>query len=206
LGAKIHNPKDPSADLSDMLMQVVGALFASMEQHDPLWSERAGSQPVRLFGFPYEVGVEPVHVNVERMISHFRQGLTDLEPIWRTILTEDTFERLLALNDGPLTECRIPDELWVHVVYDAATAYHQRLMPREHLLKALTPLYLGRTASFVLTTQGLTSTEAEQKIEGLCHAFEQLKPYLIERWHPPMAQLAAHLPQQQATDNAGGTL
>ena len=60
LGAKIHNPKDPSADLSDMLMQVVGALFASMEQHDGLWAERAGSQPVRLFGFPYEVGVEAV--------------------------------------------------------------------------------------------------------------------------------------------------
>ncbi len=204
LGAKIHNPKDPSADLSDMLMQVMGALFASMEQHDRLWSERTGSQPVRLFGFPYEVGVEPVHVNVERMVSHFRQGLTDLEPIWRTILAENTFERLLKLNDGPLTECRVPDELWVQVVYDAATAYHQRLMPRDHLLKALTPLYLGRTASFVLATQGLTSTEAEQKIDALCHAFEQLKPYLIERWQPPVAPSTAQVARQHATDNAGG--
>ena len=206
LGAKIHNPKDPSADLSDMLMQVVGALFASMEQHDGLWAERAGSKPVRLFGFPYEVGVEPVKVNVERMVSHFRQGLTDLESIWQIILAEDTFKQLRSLNDGPLTECRVPDELWVQVVYDAATAYHQRVMPREHLLKALTPLYLGRTASFVLATQGLTSTEAEQKIEGLCQAFEQLKPYLIDRWHPPVVQSAAHVPQQQATDNGGRTI
>lgn len=204
LGAKIHNPKDPSADLSDMLMQVVGALFASMEQHDQLWSEHRGSQPVRLFGFPYEVGVEPVNVNIQRMVSHFRQGLTDLEPIWRTILTEETFTRLHQLNDGPPTECRVPDDLWVQVVYDAATAYHQRLMPREHLLKALTPLYLGRTASFVLATQGLTSTEAEKHIESLCQSFEQLKPYLIERWHPPVAPSGAHAPQQQAANNAGG--
>ena len=65
---------------------------------------------------------------------------------------------------------------------DAAAAYHKRVMPREHLLKAFTPLYLGRTASFVLETQGLTTQEAEGRIEQLCLAFEQQKPYLIARW------------------------
>jgi hypothetical protein len=57
-------------------------------------------------------------------------------------------------------------------------------MPREHLLKALTPLYLGRTASFVLETQGLTSIEAEGRIEILCQTFEKQKSYLIQRWGP----------------------
>jgi hypothetical protein len=187
LGAKIHNPKDPAADLSAMLMQVMGALFALMEQHERLWSQHVGSQPVPLFGFPYEVGVEPVHVDVERMASHYRQGLTDLEPIWRQILTDDTFSQLRDQSD---TECRISDELWVHVVYDAAIAYRKRIMPRDHLLKALTPLYLGRTASFVYATQGLTSMEAEQKIEALCHTFERMKPYLVERWQLPERQAA----------------
>ena len=37
LGAKIHDPKDPAADLSSMLRQVVGALFALMEAHAPTW-------------------------------------------------------------------------------------------------------------------------------------------------------------------------
>jgi glucosylglycerate synthase len=83
LGAKIHNPKDPSADLSAMLTQVMGALFALMEKHEVLWSRLEGSQPVPLFGFTYEVGVEPVHVNMERMVLHYRQGLADLEPISR---------------------------------------------------------------------------------------------------------------------------
>src|SRR5262244_3195901 len=93
LGAKIHNPKDPAADLSAMLTQVVGALFASMEQHEGLWARQGESQPVPLFGFPYEVGIEPVHVNVERMVAHYRQGLTDLEPIWQQILTKDTISQ-----------------------------------------------------------------------------------------------------------------
>lgn len=204
LGAKIHNPKDPGADLSAMLMQVMGALFALMEQHEGFWSRPGPSQPVPLFGFPYEVGVEPVHVNVERMVSHYRQGLTDLGPIWHQILSNDTVSHLQALQGTADTDCRIPDELWVQIVYDAATAYHKRIMPRDHLLKALTPLYLGRTASFVQATQGLTSKEAEQQIEVLCRTFEHMKPYLIERWQPPALQPAASDLLHHSTSDAGG--
>jgi hypothetical protein len=111
---------------------------------------------------------------------------------------------LRDLQGASGTDCRIPDELWVQVVYDAATAYHKRIMPIEHLLKALTPLYLGRTASFVHATQGLTSTEAEQKIEALCHTFERMKPYLVERWQPPALQPAAPALLHHTTTDAGG--
>jgi hypothetical protein len=94
--------------------------------------------------------------------------------------------------------------LWVQVVYDAATAYHKRIMPRDHLLKALTPLYLGRTASFVQATQGLTSKEAEYKIEALCRTFENMKPYLVDRWRPPMLQPIAPALLRHTTVAAGG--
>ena len=187
LGAKIHNPKDPTADLSAMLVQVMGAVFALMEEHQPVWAGVKGSNPVKLFGFQYDVGVEPVNVNVDRMISSFRQGLADLEPIWRQMLEPDTVEGLLLLKDWPLQAFRIPDEFWARLIYDVAVSYHRRAMPREHLLKAFTPLYLGRTATFVLETQGLTSAEAEGRIEALCQAFEERKPYLVERWQAPLA-------------------
>jgi len=187
LGAKIHNPKDPAADLSAMLVQVMGAVFALMEEQQFVWVEVKGSNPVKLFGFQYDVGVEPVNVNVDRMISSLRQGLADLEPIWRQMLAPDTVEGLLRLKDCPLQAFRIPDELWARLIYDVAVSYHQRVMPREHLLKAFTPLYLGRTATFVLETQGLTSHEAEGRIEFLCQAFEDRKPYLVERWKAPLS-------------------
>jgi hypothetical protein len=187
LGAKIHNPKDPAADLSAMLVQVMGAVFALMEEHQPVWAGVKGSNPVKLFGFQYDVGVEPVNVNVDRMISSFRHGLADLEPIWRQMLGPDTVEGLLPLKDCPPQAFRIPDNLWARLIYDVAVSYHRRVMPREHLLKAFTPLYLGRTASFVLETQGLTSSEAEGRIEALCQAFEERKPYLVERWQAPLA-------------------
>jgi hypothetical protein len=66
---------------------------------------------------------------------------------------------------------------------DSSQNGHRRDLPRQHLLKAFTPpLYLGRTASFVLETQGLTSAEAEGRIEALCQVFEKYKPYLLTRW------------------------
>ncbi|TKB91854.1 MAG: hypothetical protein E8D41_10325 [Nitrospira sp.] len=175
-----------------------------MEKHEALWSRQEGSQPVPLFGFTYEVGVEPVHVNMERMVLHYRQGLADLEPIWRQILADDTFAQLRDLQGTSNTDCRIPDELWVQVVYDAAIAHRKRIIRRDHLLKALTPLYLGRTASFVHATQGLTSVEAEQKIEALCLTFERMKPYLVERWQPPAPQPAAPALLHHTSTDAGG--
>ncbi len=187
LGAKIHNPKDPAADLSAMLVQVLGAVFALMEEHYAVWAKAEGSNAVPLFGFQYEVGVEPVNVNVDRMISTFRQGLSDLGVIWDQILAPGTRQSLRLLGTCSLQEFRIPDNLWARVVYDAAVAYRNRVLPRDHVLKAFTPLYLGRTASFVLDTQGLTSSEAEGRIEALCQAFEKDKSYLVARWNEPHA-------------------
>ena len=182
LGAKIHNPKDPAADLSAMLVQVMGAVFTSMEEHQRVWPRLHGSNPVPLFGFQYEVGVEPVNVNVDRMIASFRQGLADLRQIWEMMLAPETLQALIDTERLPPHGFHIPDEVWAKTVYDCASAFHRRVLNREHLIKAMTPLYLGRTASFVVETQGLTSREAEECTERLGRVFERLKPYLLDRW------------------------
>ncbi|MDZ7345018.1 MAG: glycosyl transferase family 2, partial [candidate division KSB1 bacterium] len=58
----------------------------------------------------------------------------------------------------------------------------RRVINREHLLKSLTPLYLARTASFVLQTPESTAEEVEQILEELSLEFERQKPYLIEKF------------------------
>ena len=183
LGAKIHNPKDPAADLSVMLAQVIGAIFSLMEVHQQVWIPLQGStKPIPMFGFQYEVGVEPVNVNVDRMIASLRQGLADLRSIWEVMLAPETLRALSITEDMPAHSFHIPDEVWARTVYDCALAFHRQVLNREHLLKAMTPLYLGRTASFVVETQGLTTRETEDRIEQLGQVFEKLKPYLVERW------------------------
>jgi hypothetical protein len=77
-------------------------------------------------------------------------------------------------------------ELWVKTVYDFAVAYNKRgeqaeVIP-DRLIDSLVPIYFGRTASFALETQDMPTYEAEEVIEGLCDRFEDLKPYLVQRW------------------------
>src|SRR5574340_1808613 len=63
LGAKIHDAKDPGADVSNMLYQVVSATFDLMEGYANTWAPIRGSEPVPIFGFEYTVGLEHVNVN-----------------------------------------------------------------------------------------------------------------------------------------------
>src|SRR5215472_18253263 len=74
LGAKLHDAKDPGSDLSAMLQQVVGSVFLLMREYDLVWKARTGSEPAPLFGFRFDVGLEPIAVNVERMVKAFCRG------------------------------------------------------------------------------------------------------------------------------------
>jgi glucosylglycerate synthase len=182
LGAKIHDAKDPGTDLSNMLYQVVSATFALMETYADVWKPIRGSEPVPAFGFEYTVGLEPVNVNTARMLNTFREGLRNLGEIWQEILGAGDFsevERLGALADD---EFHFPISLWRQVVYDYALAFHKRTLPTEHLIKSMTPLYVGKTASFIMEARDMGQQEAETEIEKLCMEFENGKDYLVSNW------------------------
>ncbi|MGH7537567.1 MAG: glycosyltransferase, partial [Gemmatimonadales bacterium] len=187
LGAKIHDAKDPGADLSAMFTQVVGTVFELMEGYHRAWMAVEGSADVRTFGFRYTVGVEPVTVNVERMIGIFREGTSALTNVWDRMLAPATRRELEVLARQASADFRFPADVWVRAVYDCAASHHHRVVPRDHLLKAMIPLYLGRTAAFVLQTASSDGEEVQAEIETVGGVFETLKPYLRERWdaRPP---------------------
>lgn len=182
LGAKIHDPKDPGADLSAMLYQVVGSTFDLMETYADVWRGVNGSQPVPTFGFHYDVGLEPVSVNLERMIDRFCLGVQELGPIWKDVLPESLFEFFRDLTYVSRKEFTIPDDAWVDTVVSFALAAHTKTLNREHLLRSLTPLYMGRVASFVMETRESDALQVEEKIESLCTVFENKKKVLIDGW------------------------
>ncbi|MGZ5498737.1 MAG: glycosyltransferase [Candidatus Aminicenantales bacterium] len=183
LGAKIHDAKDPGADLSAMLHQVVGSVFGLMEEYAPTWRSVEGSEPVATFGFAYSVGLEPIHVNLEKMIEMFRMGVRDLDAFYNSFLPGDTlgFLRALAAQRDVKT-FSYPDREWVRTVMSFALACHHKAVRREHIIKSLTPLYLGKVASFVIENWDCTADEVERRLEELCLAFEKGKGYLVERW------------------------
>jgi glucosylglycerate synthase len=182
LGAKIHDAKDPGADLADMLVQVVSAVFDLMETHQDRWRRVEGASEVPLFGFPHGVGLEPVPVNVGRMIAVFAAGARDLEEVWSRALDPATLESVRGLAAGGEESFRFPDALWVRVVHDFATAYRRRALPPGQLLRSLVPLYLGRTASFVRQIETCGADEVEAAIRALADEFVRQKTRLVERW------------------------
>jgi glycosyltransferase involved in cell wall biosynthesis len=182
LGAKIHDAKDPGSDLSSMLAQVVGSVFELMETYDSVWRNVLGSLPAPLLGIPFEAGPEPVAINLGRMLASYRQGIRDLLPVYQRIISspqQKALDAAAALPDGEFT---LSEELWVAVIYDFALAYHRRVIDREHILKSLTPLYLGWVASFAHQVENESAVQVEDRIEKLCQVFEQLKPYLLNQW------------------------
>jgi glycosyltransferase involved in cell wall biosynthesis len=182
LGAKIHDTKDPGADLSAMLYQVVSATFGLMETYPEVWKKALGSEPVRTYGFQYAVGLEQVNVNVERMLGIFHEGLRNLRDIWIPVLGQGDFGDVESLGNPGSGTFRFPRGLWSRIIYDYALAYHRKKLPAEHLIKSLTPLYLGRTASFVLEMRDADQSGAEEEIERLCEEFEKNKEYLLSNW------------------------
>ena len=182
LGAKIHDPKDPSADLTAMLVQVVAAVFDLMETYHERWAVVASAEAVPLFGFPHGVGLEPVNVNVARMLGIFDQGARDLREVWGAVLEPDVLRDVTALAGASEAAFRFPDPLWVRVVHDFAIAYRQRVLPRDQLLRSLVPLYLGRTAAFVVATAASDAAEVEAAIGALADEFVRQKPDLRARW------------------------
>jgi hypothetical protein len=182
LGTKLHDAKDPGADLSQMLVQVLGTVFALMETYEAVWTDSVGSADTALMGFRFAVGVEPVTVNLGRMVDLFRSGVDNLADVWGAVFSPLD---LAALKEAAIRSADVfslPDDLWVRIIYDLAVAYHHRLMDRQHLIRAILPLYMGRVASFVREVADLDAPAVEERLERLCREFEAAKPYVVGRW------------------------
>lgn len=182
LGEKVVQAAAGGEDVSTVVAQTVGTVFSFMERYQDVWEHPARVQPILQTGIPYRPQPDRGPINTDRMMRGFRQGLRDLLPIWEIILSPETLSGILPLGLVETDDFRFPPQLWAQTVYDFALAYHEKVLHREHLLKSLTPLYLGQMASLVLQTQQQKPEDVEDCIEELCDTFARMKPYLVERW------------------------
>jgi len=160
----------------------VVTLFNLTSRHFEKWRQVKGSEAVPTYGFTYHVGLEPVKVSVERMLGIFKAGTTELGSVWGSVLDPGDCEQLKAMAELPVEEYRFPLDLWTRIIYDYAVAYHDKTINVDHLIKSLTPLYLGKTASFIIEVEDRDHHGAEAEIERLCAEFENNKDYLMSKW------------------------
>jgi len=180
LGAKIHDPKDPGADLGPMFTQVVGTLLTLARQNVDVWRPVTGSRDVPVIGEIAPVEPEAVNASVRVLVEKFKAGAGDQDRAWDEILSADTRDvARKAAETGNASA--IGGRFWAKAVYEIVAAAKTR-EDTEALARALLPLYFGRVAALIGEMQGLDQAGAERVVEQQALAFEQTKPYLLERW------------------------
>jgi hypothetical protein len=185
LGERTFAPRSVAPDLNTAFGQLVGAMMTDLEMRASVWQRMRGPSAVPTFGTPPAVALHPSPLEVEPMLESFRLGYRALRDVWAWILPPRTIIELRRLADAALTQFRFADDLWARIIYDFALGHRLKTMPHGQLLGALTPLYLGWLASFVLDPVTATVDGAEQRVETLCTSFETQRPYLISRWRWP---------------------
>jgi hypothetical protein len=180
-----HGRQTDGIELRTALASLVGSAFIEMEKYAAFWQRVRGSRPTPAWGNLAKQASEGDSVDVKPLIDSFLLGTRNLQDIWGPVLPPVTLFELKKLSRLQPEEFRMPDELWVRIVYDFALAHRLRTISRSHLLGALTPLYLGWVASYVQEAAALSPFAAEQRLEQLARAYEENKPYLLRRWRWP---------------------
>ena len=184
VGVRIYPPTDWT-NLSSLLAQILGPVFLEMERNVAAWQKARGSQPVPTFGEPSFLTEKTESVEVNRMVESFQLGIRNLQEIWGLVLPPATLLELRKLSRAASEQFRMADELWARIVYDFALGHRLRTISREHLLRAITPLYLGWVASYALEMETAGAVIIDQRLEKLSQAYEAAKPYLVSRWRWP---------------------
>ncbi len=185
LGLRVLSPHEPALDADALLAQALHAVFTEMNRSAAFWQRIRGSQPVPAFGPHFEPLPDPPPVDPNPMLQSFRLGYQNLQDIYRLVLPPASLMELKRMSGRTAEAFHFDEVLWARVIYDFALAWRMRIMDRDHLLGALTPLYMGWVASWVSAVRNASPDEAQDCIEGLCMAYETQKAYLISRWRWP---------------------
>ncbi len=188
LGVKIHDAKDPGQHLGPMFRQVVWTLCYLMERFEVHWKGVQGSEPVETFGQEGYVEPEPVNIDIEGMIEHFKIGFQQFSSLWKDIFSKACFDEIENAVEMDSNQFYFPTDAWVQILYELAATFHSWSVNRYKLIDLMTPLYYARVASFVRQSWDMSSQEAEELVEDQALKFEEHKDYLIKVWDQKSAQ------------------
>lgn len=184
VGERVQPPAD-WMNVSSLLAAMLGPVFLDVERNAVQWQRVRGSQPVPVFGDVEPAPEESGPVDTGRLMDSFQLGAKNLEDLWGLVLPPTALLEVRKLSRLPAERFRMPDNVWVSIVYDFALAHRLRTINRDHLLRSFTPLYLGWIASYVLEMERAAPYEVEERLERLAAAYEAAKPYLVSRWRWP---------------------
>lgn len=180
-----HYPAVDWQNQSSVLAQVIDPVFREAAHRAASWQRVRGSQAVPTFGESGGMaasGGVAESLDARPMFESFHLACRNLQDVWSAILPPGSLLELNKLARAPFEQFRLPDPLWARIVYDFAVAHHLRMLNSDHLLRAMTPLFLAWVASYSCEP---ASKGIDARLEQLALAFEQAKPYAVSRWRWP---------------------
>ncbi|MDE3111540.1 MAG: glycosyl transferase family 2 [Chloroflexota bacterium] len=181
LGAKIHDPKDPGADLGPMFRQVVGTAFRLAAASAPRWRAVSGSRDVPVVGEVRAVEPEEVRADAALLVRKLRAGAAEHRATWDGALSPDAAAAVRRALDEDVPRS-LAGAAWATIVYDLLAASARRPERTDELVLALVPLYFGRVAAFIADARDMTTAASERLVEEQAVAFEERKAYLADTW------------------------
>ncbi|NLG50229.1 MAG: hypothetical protein GX552_08985, partial [Chloroflexi bacterium] len=94
-----------------------------------------------------------------------------------------TYESVLDILNQPRDGFSLPTELWARIVSEFAIVYNKGEGDPDKVAEALLPLYYGRAAHYVQSTQNLTALDREEVVQDTVRAFQCVRPFFIEHWN-----------------------
>ena len=182
LGPRVVAHATPRPGLPDVFQQLMSAAIACLEYHAEYWLPRGGASEVPEFGtvaICTEAGPVP---DLQAMSLAFARDVTALHPLLETILSAPTLQGVADAAATAPQRLVYPDDLWASTVFEFVLAHHRAVMTREHVTQVLLPLYLGRTAAFLLEHAASSAATVDDALESLCLAFERAKPLAAAQW------------------------
>lgn len=181
LGTKAR-PENAPTDLVKAMRESAGTMFACMETFASAWNGSREPLEVPCRGCQAAVSLEPLRLNRKRLYQMFTFGMSELEPVFLSILTPETHAELKRVAELPEDKFSYPADLWARTVYEFAAAYHRAVIGRDHVVQALVPLFRGRAVTFLTENRDASAEQVEARIEELCQTFERERPYLVDSW------------------------
>jgi hypothetical protein len=176
LGAKIHNPKDPSG-LRPMFEEVVGTLFKVLHEYKPKWINRKFLLRVKIAGTEYFEEPMKFDVDFGKMKETFFDEFKQLRKEMERVLSEKNFKKLSFMYDQK--NIAIDSRMWAEIVYDCILAFPRE--GKERITKILFPLYQARNYSFAIETHGYADQDAEKRLMLQARDFYIKRKYLVDK-------------------------
>ena len=167
LGAKIHDPKDPAADLGPMFTQVVGTLFRLAGENERVWRGVVGSRTATVIGEVSWVEPEAIPADAKKLRAKYETLAPAQRQLWDDVLT------------APVPSDMGPDG-WARIVFDFLEAALRHPKDSEALARGLLPLYYARVAEFFEEIGAMDTQRSEDIVEVMAKAMEIEKMERLE--------------------------